>query len=521
MPESRQAKRNGGISGISNPTVDNNIEEAIRRLRIQSNDKQDGGGALGQYSPYPDRPGEPDCIYYLRTGMCGYGSNCRFNHPSYFGQQVGQFGGEFPERIGQPDCGYFLKTGTCKYGSTCKYHHPRDRHGAGPVLLNILGLPIRQDEKSCSYYMRTGTCKYGVACKFDHPQPSSTGTVLPVPGPAAYGSTGLAIVPSSDLAYTGGLPAWSLARATYFSGPRSQGTQTYMPLVFSPSQGIAPAQSWNTYVCSIPASEHVLTSFIAVDCKVNNTQNSQDVRIDMNSPRLRAEALSDTASSILGGPSDGPAWHRHLQLLDDQGSMSPAASTNLLGESGGINGQVHSLSQSVSNNLPERPDQPECRYFMNTGSCKYGSDCKYHHPREKTAQFAASALGPLGLPLRPGQAVCSYYNMYGLCKYGPTCKFDHPVLGYSYNYSVSLPALSVLDSPTFPYHQKSSPTAHFSEISPSKSSKFTEWNNRKRGGAASKKNPKIEAKTPEDSPEQASSPKDSLAASEHLNDQSE
>lgn len=98
--------------------------------------------------------------------------------------------------------------------------------------------------------MRTGTCKYGVACKFDHPQPSSTGTVLPVPGPAAYGSTGLAIVPASDLAYTGGLPAWSLARATYFSGPRSQGTQTYMPMVFSPSQGIAPAQGWNTYVVS-------------------------------------------------------------------------------------------------------------------------------------------------------------------------------------------------------------------------------------------------------------------------------
>lgn len=112
--------------------------------------------------------------------------------------------------------------------------------------------------------------------------------------------------------------------------------------------------------------------------------------------------------------------------------------------------------------------------------------------------------------------------MYGLCKYGPTCKFDHPVLGYSYNYSVSLPALSVLDPSTFPYHQKSSPTAHLSEISPSKSSKFTEWNNRKRGGAASKTNQKIEAKMPKDSPEQASSPKDSLAASsEHPNDQSE
>ena len=30
---------------------------------------------------YPERPDEPDCIYYLRTGFCGYGARCRFNHP--------------------------------------------------------------------------------------------------------------------------------------------------------------------------------------------------------------------------------------------------------------------------------------------------------------------------------------------------------------------------------------------------------------------------------------------------------
>lgn len=50
------------------------------------NDNQEGGG-VAQSNPYPDRPGEPDCIYYLRTGLCGYGSNCRFNHPKY-GSQV-------------------------------------------------------------------------------------------------------------------------------------------------------------------------------------------------------------------------------------------------------------------------------------------------------------------------------------------------------------------------------------------------------------------------------------------------
>ena len=30
---------------------------------------------------YPERPDKPDCIYYLRTGFCGYGARCRFNHP--------------------------------------------------------------------------------------------------------------------------------------------------------------------------------------------------------------------------------------------------------------------------------------------------------------------------------------------------------------------------------------------------------------------------------------------------------
>ena len=37
-----------------------------------------GGGS----ESYPERPDEPDCIYYLRTGFCGYGSRCRFNHPT-------------------------------------------------------------------------------------------------------------------------------------------------------------------------------------------------------------------------------------------------------------------------------------------------------------------------------------------------------------------------------------------------------------------------------------------------------
>lgn len=93
-----------------------------------------------------------------------------------------------------------------------------------------------QEERPCPYYMRTGECKFRIACKFHHPQPVSAGTALPVQGPAAYGSTGLLILPSSGQSYAAGLPSWSLQKSTYLSAP--------------PSQGIVPAPGWNTYMVS-------------------------------------------------------------------------------------------------------------------------------------------------------------------------------------------------------------------------------------------------------------------------------
>ena len=53
---------------------------------------------------------------------------------------------EYPERPGQPECTYFLKTGDCKFKSNCKYHHPkRTTLGAppSPCTLSDKGLPLR------------------------------------------------------------------------------------------------------------------------------------------------------------------------------------------------------------------------------------------------------------------------------------------------------------------------------------------------------------------------------------------
>ncbi|KAG9139656.1 hypothetical protein Leryth_020107 [Lithospermum erythrorhizon] len=79
----------------------------------------------GQES-YPERPNDADCIYYLRTGFCGYGARCRFNHP--------------PERVGQPaccgekECMYYVKTWQCKFGLTCKFHHPQPAGIQAPTV---------------------------------------------------------------------------------------------------------------------------------------------------------------------------------------------------------------------------------------------------------------------------------------------------------------------------------------------------------------------------------------------------
>ncbi|CAI0376231.1 unnamed protein product [Linum tenue] len=114
-------------------------EDSMWQVNLRSSEAMEAG-------PYPERPGEPDCSYYIRTGLCRFGATCRFNHPPNrkLAIAAARMKGEFPERIGQPECQYYLKTGTCKFGATCKFHHPKDKAGiAGRVSLNILGFPLR------------------------------------------------------------------------------------------------------------------------------------------------------------------------------------------------------------------------------------------------------------------------------------------------------------------------------------------------------------------------------------------
>ncbi|TXG71769.1 hypothetical protein EZV62_000348 [Acer yangbiense] len=439
------------------PGTETGLEEHMWQL---------GFGAGAAAESYPERPEEADCIHYLRTGFCGYGSRCRFNHPRERGTVMGAAratGGDFPERAGQPICQYFMRTGTCKFGASCKYHHPRQ--GAGSVShvpLNLYGYPLRPGDKECSYYVKTGQCKFGATCKFHHPQPagvqvpapSPAPQVAPMPAPTMYPTMQSQSIPSAQQ-YGVVVARPSLMPGSYVQGP-------YGPMLVPP--GMVPIQGWSHY----PGSVNPVAS-----------------------PGTQPTVGS---SSIYG--------------------IHPQLSASAAAYPGSYQSMPTSVGLSSSNQkeFPERPGQPECQYFLKTGDCKFGSSCRYHHPREVIVPKTDVVLSPVGLPLRPvspfcyssalsfiffygiiinilhfsnivyqyllflrhpmhhiwspsnivlhldisfffpfydnqGAPPCTHYAQRGVCKFGSACKFDHPMGALSYSPSAS----SLADMPVAPY----------------------------------------------------------------------
>ncbi|XP_072999150.1 zinc finger CCCH domain-containing protein ZFN-like [Typha latifolia] len=353
------------------------------------------GGEMMDSGAYPERPGEPDCAYYVRTGLCRFGMTCRFNHPPdrKLAIAAARMKGVYPERVGQPECQYYLKTGTCKFGPTCKFHHPREKAGIeGRVQLNILGYPLRANEKECAYYLRTGQCKFGNTCKFHHPQPSNA--VVSLRGSTIYPPVQSSTSPSQQ-SYPGGLTNWPLSRASFIASPRWQSPSSYAQLILP--QGLVQVPSWNTYT----------GQFGSVSSSENRQQTAGAVQLYGTSHQSEASA-------------------------GVQGTISSYGSSSV---------SMAQYALQRENIFPERPDQPECQFYMKTGDCKFGAVCKFHHPKERLVPAPNCILSPLGLPLRPGEVLCKFYSRYGICKFGPNCKFDHPMatpMGI-YAYSVLTP----------------------------------------------------------------------------------
>ncbi|XP_061953592.1 zinc finger CCCH domain-containing protein 67 isoform X1 [Populus nigra] len=317
-----------------------------------------------RYHQYPVRPEAEDCAFYMKTGTCKFGVNCKFNHPVRRKNQAVKENmkerEEAIEKPGQTECKYYLRTGGCKYGKACRFNHTREKTFSVPPLktpmpsileLNFLGLPIRPGEKQCEFYMRNGSCKYGATCKYNHPDPMAVG--------------GSDLTSAFVNGGTASLPAPSPSSVGSWSSPRALNDPTpFVPYVFSPTRLPSQSSEWNGYQGTLYPPE------------------------------------------------------RSLHPPPSYAMSNPATESNVY---------APQQQQTVVDEFPERPGQQLCSYFMKFGDCKFKSNCKYHHPKNRIPKSPSLTLSDKGLPLRPDQIICSYYSRYGICKFGPACKFDHSI----------------------------------------------------------------------------------------------
>ncbi|KFK28041.1 hypothetical protein AALP_AA8G464000 [Arabis alpina] len=349
-----------------------------------SKEEEEGSEREKRMISYPVRPGAEDCLFYMRTGSCKYGSTCKFNHPAPRKRQIGREKVREREReedVENPrsmDCKYYFRTGGCKYGESCRFSHAKEQTSLpSRPELNFLGLPIRPGEKECPFYMRNGSCKFVSDCKFNHPDPTAIGGV---DSPLFRGNNGGSVGSFSP-------KAPSQASSTSWSSTRHMngtGTAPFIPVMFPQNRGVSSQTSdWNGYQASsvYPQERSVLPP---PTYPVNNS-------------------LSETSS-----------FSQYQQQMPVE-------------------------------EFPERPDQPECTYFLKTGDCKFKYKCKYHHPKNRLPKKAPSSFNDKGLPLRPDQSMCTNYSRYGICKFGPACRFDHsipPTFSSSSSQAVDAPQAS-------------------------------------------------------------------------------
>lgn len=332
---------------------------------VERKDERSNGNRRHQY---PVRPEAEDCSYYMKTGTCKFGSNCKFNHPVRRKNQATKEKvkerEEPTERPGQTECKYYLRTGGCKFGKSCRYNHSRVRPPVLPAKttvfpaleLNFLGLPIRPGEKECPYYMRNGSCKYGANCRFNHPDPTAVGGSDP---PSAFSNGGSVLQSSSQSS----VASWSSPQGLNETAP-------FVPIMFPPTQGV-PSQNpeWNGYQAPIYPPERSIhpppAYVISPATDTNVYAHQQQMTVDEFPERPGQPECSYYLKTGDCKFKSNCKYH-HPKM-----SKSPPCPLSDKG-------------------LPLRPGQNICSYYSRYGICKFGPACKFDHPIQP-ASTAGSA----------------------------------------------------------------------------------------------------------------------------------
>ncbi|KAH7437348.1 hypothetical protein KP509_05G067000 [Ceratopteris richardii] len=342
------------------------------------------------------------------------------------------------------DCPHFLRTGKCAFGSKCRYNHPSAEKLQVAFSNNEMDvLRDQPGQNECQFYMKTGTCKFGSACRYYHPQPKSATCQIQL------NFLGLPLRPGEkECTFYLQTGSCKFGSACKFNHPQPTTIASMhpppSPPMYLPNGISTPAYN----VCQEGMTWNFERSIMPPGIGVPGPSNLMPMVTA--SPQHQGQSLQ-----IL--PSDGATQVFHRGPIYSQApgfvpsGYDPGKSTTTI-----LHGQTV---------FPERAGQPDCHHYMKTGDCKFGMNCKYHHPKDRATSLP-SGLNAMGLPLRPGKQSCPYYIKHGICKFGPVCKFDHPihVPPSSPPYSPSLSSLNEMPvAPIVPESSSASPGSTVSE----------------------------------------------------------
>ncbi|KAG2693886.1 hypothetical protein I3843_08G111700 [Carya illinoinensis] len=307
-------------------------EDAMWKMNLISSETLDSG-------QYPERPGEPDCSYYIRTGLCRFGATCRFNHPPNrkLAIATARMKGEFPERVGQPEC---------------------------------------QNETQCAYYLRTGQCKFGSTCKFHHPQP--TNMMVSLSGSPVYSAMQSPTTPGQQ-SYPGGITNWS--RASFIPSPRWQGPSSYTPLLLH--QGVLSVPGWNAY-------SGQLGSVSSSETPQQTVGNSQ-IYGTLGQGESANAGSQGTFSPLRSGSVPVGFYALQRENVFPERPGQPECQFYMkTGDCkfGAVCRFHHPRERLIPApdcvlspiGLPLRPGEPLCIFYSRYGICKFGPSCKFDHP---------------------------------------------------------------------------------------------------------------------------------------------
>ncbi|KAL5793308.1 hypothetical protein ACOSP7_001902 [Xanthoceras sorbifolium] len=416
------------IEGFEKKVALNENDNICKESCNLEGDSNNSNGTNTKYE-YPLRPYAEDCPYYLRTGYCNFGFQCKFNHPvrkGFQGVKEKEKGG-FSEQPGQIQCKFYLNSGGCKYGVTCRFNHSIENSDIPPTELSAFSLPIQLEKENksdssaektqqieCKYYLSAGGCKYGNTCKFSH-----------------FNEKSCRYVKKSEIAPPKlnflGLPIRMLEKECPFY-MRNGSCKYGVDCRFNHPEPVAAGGSDSLNSTTTGLS---LGGYSSENC---DGESDPLQLIATSQPAMESwtsKMTSDRAVPYLDNHlSHAPGMHLNSNSTRHEGSNFPNTKFWLPHSVPTVNNlmkttNVSTYHQQEVDEFPERPGQPECDYFMKTGKCRYKSACKFHHPKSRASKLSV-CISKTGLPLRPDKKICWNYERYGICKYGQGCLFDHP-----------------------------------------------------------------------------------------------